>query len=82
MTTQNDYKNSILKILKNRSPDKTICPSEVLDKESKQDKELMAAVRAAAVELANQGIIVITQKGEPVDPQNFKGPIRLKLKLL
>lgn len=77
-----NYQKAILELLKKRSPDKTICPSEVLDHDSKQDKVLMEAVRRAAIELAHQELIVITQKGKPIDPDNFKGPIRLKLKRL
>ncbi len=40
----------------------------------------MDATRAAARELAEQGEIEITQKGAPVNPSSFKGPIRLRLK--
>lgn len=40
----------------------------------------MEDTRIAARELAEQGMIEITQKGQPVDPHTFKGPIRLKLK--
>lgn len=40
----------------------------------------MVETRAAAQELAVQGEIEITQKGTPVDPSSFKGPIRLRLK--
>ncbi len=72
-----DYKISILSLLEKRSPGKSICPSEVLEGDCKKDKVLMAEVRKCAIELAHQGIISITQKGKAVDPDNFKGPIRL-----
>jgi hypothetical protein len=36
----------------------------------------MPAVREAGAELAGQGQIVVTQKGQVVDPQTAKGPIR------
>ena len=39
----------------------------------------MEPVREAARSLANGGQICITQKGVTVDPQSFKGPIRLRL---
>jgi hypothetical protein len=40
----------------------------------------MDATRSVAKELAAKGTLEITQKGQPVDPENFKGPIRLRLK--
>ena len=43
-------------------------------------RNLMQPVREAAQEMAGNGIIDITQKGQPVDPQHFKGPIRLRKK--
>ena len=75
-----DYKTQILELLIQRDPTKTICPSEVLPPELKQDKMLMEHVRRSARLLAHEGLIEITQKGQKVDPSDFKGPIRLKLK--
>mmetsp|Transcript_37679 Transcript_37679/g.83912 ORF Transcript_37679/g.83912 Transcript_37679/m.83912 type:complete len:81 (-) Transcript_37679:173-415(-) len=40
----------------------------------------MEATRKVARRLAEEGRIEITQKGQAVDPNNFKGPIRLRLK--
>lgn len=39
----------------------------------------MGDVRAAAVRLAKEGRIVILRKGKPVDPDDFKGVIRLRI---
>jgi len=39
----------------------------------------MHEVRAAAVRLAKDGRIVILRKGKPVDPDDFKGVIRLRI---
>lgn len=75
-----DYRSRIIELLLQRAPGKTICPSEVLPIEQKQNKELMEEVRKAARELVAQGKIEITQKGEVIDPQKIKGPIRLRLK--
>ena len=70
----------ILYLLSMRAGGQTICPSEVLlDKEKKVAKK-MERVRCAARLLAWEGKIVITQKGRVVEPGNFKGPIRLRLK--
>jgi hypothetical protein len=40
---------------------------------------LMPSVRRVAVELARSGRLVITRKGKPVDPNDFKGVYRLGL---
>jgi len=40
----------------------------------------MALTRRVARELVAEGEIVIVQKGKVVDPLNFKGPIRLRLR--
>lgn len=75
-----DYRDSILKLLHQRQGGQTICPSEVLHAGQKTDKVMMEHVRRSARLLAAKGLIEITQKGKIVDPQNFRGPIRLRLK--
>lgn len=70
----------ILQLLKQRSAGKTICPSELLAPENKQNSTYMESVRQAARLLAHQGLIEITQNGKAVDPNDFRGPIRLRLK--
>ena len=40
---------------------------------------LMPAVRRAAIKLALSGRLVITRKGKPADPNEFKGVYRLSL---
>lgn len=75
-----DYQSRIIELLLQRAPGKTICPSEVLPIELKQNKEVMEEVRKAARDLVAKGKIEITQKGEVINPQTIKGPIRLRLK--
>jgi hypothetical protein len=75
-----DFKQDILRLLVLRGQGKTICPSEVLSEDLKLDKIMMEHVRRSARLLAHDGKIEITQKGQAVDPLDFKGPIRLKLK--
>ena len=77
---QYDFKEQILNLLKQRDKNKSICPSEVLPPEQKTDKTMMEHVRRSARLLAHDKFIEITQSGKPVDPNNFKGPIRLKMK--
>ena len=75
-----DYRDTILEVLNSQLANKTICPSEVLPSELKSDPIMMEHVRRSARLLADAGLIEITQQGRPVDPQNFRGPIRLRLK--
>jgi Protein of unknown function (DUF3253) len=42
---------------------------------------MMDATRSVAKRLAAEGKLEITQKGSVVDFRNFKGPIRLRLKI-
>ena len=44
-------------------------------------RRYMTAVRQQATHLARQGRIEIIRKGKPVDPNNFKGVVRLRLPL-
>lgn len=75
-----DYRDAIMALLELRGPLKTICPSELLPEEQKQDSILLEHVRRSARLLAVDKKIVITQSGKTVDPTSFRGPIRLKLK--
>lgn len=75
-----DYKEQILNLLQKRDSDKTICPSEVLPLPQKTDKTYMEHVRRSARQLVHDGLIEITQRGQVVDPDDFRGPIRLRLK--
>lgn len=71
---------SIFEKLSRRDAGKSICPSEVAkDVEPERWQRMMPRVRAIAVGLAREGRLVITKKGKPVDPDAFKGVIRLKL---
>ena len=75
-----DYKDQILELLNRRGKSLSICPSEVLPEDQKGDKRMMEHVRRSARLLAAENKIEITQAGRRIDPQNFKGPIRLRLK--
>ena len=70
----------ILDLLKIRGPGKTICPSELLQGDDKHNPDFMESVRQAARLLTHEGLIEITQKGKTVDPSDFRGPIRLRLR--
>lgn len=78
--TAPDYRTRILDLLQARGPDKTICPSELLSGEEKQNPALMEQVRASARTLVSENLIEFTQHGRVVDPAAARGPIRLRLK--
>lgn len=69
-----NFETAILDLLKKRDAHKTICPSEVLPNEQKQDKEQMERVRQSARKLAHQSLIEITQNSKVVSPDVFRGP--------
>lgn len=63
-----------------RGADKTICPSEVARSMFPLNwRKHMDEVRQVAIGLQHEGKVTITQKGEPVDVNHIKGPIRIKI---
>jgi hypothetical protein len=70
---------TILTLIDDRGPDKTICPSEAARALAGEAdfRPYMEPVREAAAKLADEGRLEVTQKGEPVRIGNVKGPIRL-----
>lgn len=74
--------DEIFNQLARRDAGKSICPSEVAKVIAPERwQREMSRVRAVATGLARQGRLVITKKGKPVDPDAFKGVIRLRLPL-
>lgn len=71
----------LLELLARRAPDATICPSEAARIVGEDDEELwrplMEPARRAARRLVAADRVVILQKGRPVDPGAFRGPIRV-----
>lgn len=55
----------------------TACPSEVARALAADWRPLMPLVREAAAEMAAEGLVIATQRGEPVDAVAARGPIRL-----
>jgi len=69
-----------LEILRKRKKGSTMCPSEAARAVEPQNwRPLMPAVREAARDLAQQGAIEVTQKGNAVNIDEARGPIRLRL---
>lgn len=72
--------DAIFSLLALREPGKSICPSEAARAVDPEGwRRVMPQVKATAVGLAREGRLVITRKGKPVDPDAFKGVIRLRL---
>lgn len=73
----------LLRLAAERGPDKTSCPSEAARAigggHPDQWGPLMTPARKICVRLANEGRLVITRKGKPVDPNDFRGVYRIGL---
>jgi hypothetical protein len=77
-----DIEAAILAAVAERGAGKSICPSEVARAVTPAGEDWRGAmheVREAARNLARAGRIAILRKGRPVDPNTFKGVIRLSL---
>jgi hypothetical protein len=75
--------DTMLALVAERGPGKTICPSEVARAIGGDHPDgwgpLMKPVRKVAVALAHEGRITIKRKGKAVDPNDFRGVYRLSL---
>ncbi|KUI12190.1 S-adenosylmethionine tRNA ribosyltransferase [Mycolicibacterium acapulense] len=73
-------RETILKLSRERGPDKTICPSDAARVVGGDDwRGLMDDARETARDLARDGDVEITQKGEVLDPNAvWRGPIRIR----
>jgi hypothetical protein len=76
-----EIQQTIVHLLNGAGPGRTVSPTDVARvlKPGPEWHVLMPAVRRAAVGLALAGQLVITRKGKPVDPSDFKGVYRLGL---
>lgn len=71
-------RRAILARAASAAPGASFCPSEVASALSDDWRPLMPAIREAAAKLADQGLLIATQRGTPVDPRTARGPIRLR----
>ena len=71
----------LLRLIAERGVGKTLDPTEVARELAGPHPDgwgpLMQPIRRVAVALAEQSRVVITRKGKPVDPRDFKGVYRL-----
>ena len=77
--TDEQIREAITGLLKNRQPPATICPSEAARALAPGEwRPLMPQVRAVAITMANSGVLDIRQGGKTVRPNEpLRGPIRL-----
>jgi hypothetical protein len=68
-------------LLARQDPGKTICPSDAARRLGGDDgfRPLMPLVRDAARSLVARGEVEVTQRGDAVDLDEVRGPIRLRL---
>jgi hypothetical protein len=71
---------TLLKLAAERSP-KTFCPSEAARLMDTNWPPLMEVVREVGAELVEEGRLLCTQKGEPVDTLGASGAIRFSTPL-
>jgi hypothetical protein len=78
---QADLEQIILKLLRQRKAGSSICPSDAARAARPQGwRLLMDDVRAAAARLADRGEVDISQRGQRVDAETARGPIRIRLR--
>lgn len=78
--TANPVRDAILRLTMACGPGKTISPMDAArDVSEKNWRRALVDVKAEAVRLAKSGDITIYRKGKPVNPDDFKGVIRLGL---
>lgn len=73
-----EAREAVLRLLAERGPDKTICPSEAareLSAGSDQWRDHMGAVHKAVDKLSEDGLIRLSWKGQPMDQR--RGPYRI-----
>lgn len=74
---------AILDLLARQEPGRTLSPMDVARALGGDHPDgwgpLMQPLRRAAVKLMKEGRLVITRKGRPVDPDDFRGVYRLVL---
>ena len=80
MPVPKQIRQSILDLLEQRGPGKTICPSEVARAVALDDwRPVMPLVREVVSGMVAEGVLLVTQAGQVVDPAEAKGAIRLRL---
>jgi len=82
--SEQQLREAILTLARERAPDKTICPSDAARAVGGDDwRELMEQARDLSRDLAKAGEVEIMQRGEVIDPDaDWRGPIRIRARSL
>lgn len=76
--SDDELRSEILRIAEQRGSDKTLCPSDAARSIGAEAwRDLMPAARRIAFELAGEGRVDVTQRGERVE-SDARGPIRIR----
>lgn len=76
-------REAITELLEKRDPGKTICPSEAsrgVFGTKGNEREYMDRTRDVVREMVGEGAVEVCQRGEVIDMDAVKGPIRLRKK--
>jgi hypothetical protein len=69
---------SMLDLLARRAATSTICPSDAARAVGGAGwRSAMPLARDVAARLADEGVVEVRQKGEPVDVRTARGPVRI-----
>jgi hypothetical protein len=72
-------RQAILALAEARGTDRTFCPSEVARQLSRDGwRDLMEEVRQEGAKLTAEGLLLVTQRGQPVNAMEAKGPVRFR----
>jgi hypothetical protein len=78
--SESEVRDEILRLLLLVGREASICPSEVARSLRPHWRQWMPLVREIAAELVRDEEIEVLQKGEVVDIETVRGPIRLRLR--
>ena len=78
MSDERAIEAEIIRLTGERGPDSSVCPSEVARAMNPEWRQLLSAVRRAAIRLSDAGRIDILRKGQPVTGDAVRGVIRLR----
>lgn len=81
--TDDEFAETILRLVAERGDECSLGPMDVARALGGDHPDgwgpLMQPIRRVAVQLMKDGRLVITRKGRPVDPDDFRGVYRLRL---
>ena len=79
MTDDAAIEAELLRLVTERGPEKSICPSDIARSLAENWQPLLGRIRTIAVRLSVEGKIDVLRKGKPVPPEEVRGVIRLRL---